>query len=518
MSSSWNMGYNTDLQYTFGYFRELSPLYGRFIFLHNGIEYPNMKNGTACELGFGQGVSVCVHGVTADTKWYGTDFNPAHANFARKLAEISLLEADLNDAAFDEFASREDLPMFDYICLHGIWSWISRENQNVIINFIRKKLKVGGVVYVSYNVSPGFMMFEPIRHLIYQFHKHVLNDSIPYEKQMEMIQAYLDQIMDANPSICAVIPGLKERIKDTFKHDFHYLKGEYLNDCWDIIHFSDMAETMDRAKMSFACSATVSEMIDSLNLTPDQIKLLEPMRGSVMYDNTRDLIVFQQFRRDFFTKGARKLSPEQRVRQIKESCFVMSITKDKVKYEYVARVGKANLKEELYRPIIELMGDYKVRSVAEICDTLSKNNDRFNLDTVYNCLVMLVISGQFSPAVKANELSSEVKKRTKAYNSAVIHREALSNVNYLASPIIQSAVLFSDLQLMALRLYLNNTKLNAEQVCERLLSELKIRGVSVTDEENRSVTDEQALRERILNMCNDLFEMHLPMLSGLLII
>jgi len=43
------------------------------------------------------------------------------------------------------------LPDFDYIGLHGIWSWISDENRQVIVDFIRKKLKVGGVLYISYN-------------------------------------------------------------------------------------------------------------------------------------------------------------------------------------------------------------------------------------------------------------------------------------------------------------------------------------------------------------------------------
>jgi SAM-dependent methyltransferase len=66
----------------------------------------------------------------------------------------------LFDESFAEFASR-DLPEFDYIGLHGIWSWISDENRAVIVDFIRRKLKVGGVLYISYNTLPGWAPLPP---------------------------------------------------------------------------------------------------------------------------------------------------------------------------------------------------------------------------------------------------------------------------------------------------------------------------------------------------------------------
>jgi len=42
-------------------------------------------------------------------------------------------KAELNNISFfeDSFADlkKRELPMFDFICLHGLYSWISRENQ-----------------------------------------------------------------------------------------------------------------------------------------------------------------------------------------------------------------------------------------------------------------------------------------------------------------------------------------------------------------------------------------------------
>ena len=141
--SDWTAGYVADIGYTYGYYAELNPLRIRLALLNAGFAVPRVLN--ACELGFGQGVSVNMHAAASDVAWHGTDFNPAQAGFARELATVSGVNARLTDDAFAEYAKRDDLPNFDYIGLHGIWSWISDENRHVIVDFIRRKLNVGGV-------------------------------------------------------------------------------------------------------------------------------------------------------------------------------------------------------------------------------------------------------------------------------------------------------------------------------------------------------------------------------------
>jgi hypothetical protein len=160
----WTSGYIADLAYTFGYYPELNPLRMRLAFLHAGLTMPRVE--TACELGYGQGVSVNVHATATLAQWWGTDFNPTQASFAQELASVSTSEARLYDEAFAEFCARTDLPDFDFIGLHGIWSWISEQNRSTIVDFLRRKLKVGGALYISYNTMPGWAAFAPMRHLL----------------------------------------------------------------------------------------------------------------------------------------------------------------------------------------------------------------------------------------------------------------------------------------------------------------------------------------------------------------
>jgi SAM-dependent methyltransferase len=150
----WSAGYVADIGYTYGTYPELNPQRVRLAFLVAGLVPP--KVGNACELGFGQGMSVNVHAAASSTAWYGTDFNPAQAGFAQELAAASGTSARLYDESFAEFCGRDDLPDFDFIGLHGIFSWISDENRAIIVDFVRRKLKVGGVLYISYNTQAGW--------------------------------------------------------------------------------------------------------------------------------------------------------------------------------------------------------------------------------------------------------------------------------------------------------------------------------------------------------------------------
>lgn len=40
----------------------------------------------------------------------------------------------------------DGLPQFDFITLHGIYTWVSRENRQHIVDFIARYLKPGGIV------------------------------------------------------------------------------------------------------------------------------------------------------------------------------------------------------------------------------------------------------------------------------------------------------------------------------------------------------------------------------------
>ena len=84
---SWRSGYVADIDYTYGYYPELNPARIRLAFAINGLAFPEIR--TACELGFGQGLSTNIHATASTVSWWGTDFNPSQAGFVQKFGAVS---------------------------------------------------------------------------------------------------------------------------------------------------------------------------------------------------------------------------------------------------------------------------------------------------------------------------------------------------------------------------------------------------------------------------------------------
>ena len=310
-----------DIGYTFGYYTELNPLRLRLAFLNAGLAVPD--SGAACELGFGQGMSANLHAAASVTQWHGTDFNPSQAGFAQELASVSGAAAQLHDDAFADFCARPGLPDFDYIGLHGIWSWISDANRAVIVDFVRRKLKVGGVLYISYNTLPGWATFAPMRHLLTQHAATLGADGVGIVSRIDGALDFAGKLLATNPVYARANPTVPERLNKVNGQNRHYLAHEYFNADWHPMYFADMARWLEPAKVGYACSANLLDHVDAINLTAEQQELLKSLPDAQMRETVRDFLVNQQFRKDYWVKGARRLSPLEQAEALRALRFVL---------------------------------------------------------------------------------------------------------------------------------------------------------------------------------------------------
>lgn len=479
--ASWDMGYHADLLYTTGYYREISPVYLNYVLTSQGFDSPfTDKNIKACELGFGQGVSINLHAMSTPVHWYGTDFNPAQVNFAQNLAAsagLSKQEILLADDAFGDFLKRDDLPEFDYICLHGIWSWISPENQQYIIDFVKNKLKVGGVLYISYNTAPGFTTFEPLRHLMASFDKSMHGEQTAPQVKFQNIANFLNELIKTNPKYAAVVPGLQERINSTLKGDYHYLAGEYLNLYWDINHFDTMAGKLETAKLSFACSATISELIDSINLTSEQQKFLAPYKGTAIGENIRDFMVNQQFRRDLFIKGPLKLSAKEKTERLNNIYINLNVPKSEISYTFNTSLGQATLKKETFEPLYQLLGDYAPHRIGDIKTALQ---DKVNAAQVEEGIMTLLSIGFANVTRDPTLVSDKERQRCLQFNQKALSGHLNTKVEFLASPLVGGGCHVSTLNQTLLGIFNEHkqqgTTPNVQQIAEGIAHEIERTG------------------------------------------
>lgn len=428
--SNWTSGYVADIGYTYGYYSELNPLRIKLAFLDNGLVSPDVES--ACELGFGQGVSVNFHAAGSPVAWHGTDFNPSQAGYAQELAAVAGTSANLRDEAFAEFAQRKDLPDFDFIALHGIWSWISDENRAVIVDFIRRKLKVGGVAYISYNTLPGWAAFAPMRHLMTEHAEIIGAEGRGIVSRVDDAIEFADKLLATNPMFLKANPLIADRIKQMKKHNRHYLAHEYFNRDWHPMHFATMAEWLKDAKVQYACSASFLEHVDVVNLTPEQQAFVKEIPDPMFRESVRDFMTNQQFRRDFWVKGLRRLSALEQVEQVRQQRVMLVTPREDVSLTLKGMVGEVTMTEKIYVPILDSLADNKPKLLGQVEQLVAEKG--INLHQLLQAAALLTAAGNLSP-VQDEATAARMRKRTDKLNLHLVNKSRHSVDNaYLASP------------------------------------------------------------------------------------
>jgi SAM-dependent methyltransferase len=506
--SDWTSGYVADIGYTYGYYLELNPQRVKLAFLNAGLVAPEF--GTACELGFGQGLSANMHAAASVCSWHGTDFNPSQAGFAQELATVSGANAHLYDEAFDEFAKR-DMPEFDYIGLHGIWSWISDENRAVIVDFIRKKLKVGGVLYISYNTLPGWGTFAPMRHLMTEHAEVIGADGVGIVSRIDGALDFTEKLLATNPLFARANPLVNEKIKQIKGENHHYLAHEYFNRDWHPMHFGTMARWLEPAKLTYACSAHYLDYVDSINLTAEQQTFLKDIHDPMFKQTVRDFMVNQQFRKDYWVKGARRLTMLEQAQGLRDQRLVMTAHRPDVSLKVTGALGEANLTEAIYTPILDLMADHKVRTLAQIEQGIKEAS--VTLAQLIQAVLVLCGNGTLTP-VQDEAAIIKAKKHTEKLNTHLMLTARSSNdMSYLASPVTGGGVIVGRfLQLFVLAIQQGKKK--PEDWATYAVQILAAQGQKILKEGKPLETSEEHITE-LTSKANEFSVKLLPILKAL---
>ena len=434
--SKWDSGYVSDIAYTYGYYLELNPLRSQLALLHSGIVCPKFE--TACELGFGQGLSTNFHAAASTTEWCGTDFNPSQASFAQHLNSVSQAGAKLYDEAFEDFCNRSDLPDFDFIGLHGIWSWISAKNRELLVVFLRKKLKVGGLLYVSYNTMPGWTAFLPMQHLMTEHANRMSAPSQNIQSRVGSAIEFADNLLNTEPGYATRNPTVKGRFEKLKGMSKSYLAHEYFNKDWHPMHFGTFSNIIESAKVQFACSANYLEQIDVVNLTKEQLEFMNSIPDPMFKQSIRDFMVDQQFRKDYWVKGVRNYSPLERIDLFKSHEIVLQSARSDIPKKISGTLGEATLTPEIYEPILDVLGNHKAISIGQLLDEVKDKN--IDLAKVVQA-VMILASDARVTSVQDSQESKKVKPQTKRLNNFIIERSrSRSDINFLVSPLTATGI------------------------------------------------------------------------------
>jgi len=344
------------------------------------------------------------------------------------------------------------LPDFDYIGLHGIWSWISDENRSIIVDFIQRKLKVGGVVYIGYNAFPGWSSASSIRHLMHEHAECLGSKGQGIASQVNGAINFFERLLDTNPLFLRANPQIAKDFDMMKSQNCEYLAHEYFNRYWSPMHFATMVEWLEPAKLQFACSAHYSDLVDVINLTADQVAFLEGIPDPMLRETTRDFMVNARFRRDYWVKGLRKLTSEEQFEQLCQLRVMLVTHRADVLLKARGAIGEVRLKDSVYLPILEALDDHRPKTLGQIMQAVDGKGLVFA--EVLQACIILSSQGHLI-AVQDDNVINHTKAQCDTLNAHVFSKAKASNdLGFVASPVTGGGVSvgrFQQLFLLAIR-------------------------------------------------------------------
>jgi SAM-dependent methyltransferase len=430
----WRDGYITEVEYVHGVYRELGPSVLNFILLLQSMEPVNLHEGfTYCDLGCGQGESANLFAAChPEGQFHAIDFNYAHIAGARNLArQANISNVTFWEASFADL-SELDLPQFDFITLHGIYSWVGPENRQRVVDFLRTKLKPGGIVYVSYNSLPGWSTHAPLRQLLSSYAD---TQSGPLEERVERAMQFVGNLKASGASFFEANPSAKDFFDYICTLPRNYVVHEFFNHHWTLFYHAEVVRNLAAAKITFVGSASFAENQDMLRFSAAQQEVLDGISDRVMRETAKDFSVAPLLRRDVFTRGAKKISPSAQLNYVGSTIFALVVPQARIERRAFFPVGEVLLDRELYDPILFALEE-KPQTLNQLLER--KDVGVLGKAKVIEALMVLLSAEYVMPAV---EPALYTLMTTRTLNNAILERQ-IDNIEKksLASPVLQSGI------------------------------------------------------------------------------
>src|SRR5215469_6103042 len=329
-------GYSADIPYLRDFKPMLAPAWLDHVALVAGVEPPARETGFAwCDLGCGQGVTAAILAAThPGGEFYGIDAMPAHIDHARRLAAAAAIPNLQLHAVDFAGAIGLDLPQFDYIVAHGVYSWVGPEAQRQLREFIDCRLKPGGLVYLSYNAMPGWARDLPFRGLLKEFGGTIPGDSDARLTAAAELVRTISTVASLKASF--IVKEFLERPQD---YPAAYLVHEFMPAAWQPLYVTEVRRDLRTIGLDPAGSATLSENLDWMVLDDGACLRLAAITEPDARELVRDYYLDQRFRRDVFTRGSRRLDRGEQTLRLAASTFALARPLPAISYKTMTPAG-----------------------------------------------------------------------------------------------------------------------------------------------------------------------------------
>lgn len=214
-----------------------------------GLQPTPAANAKVLELGCSMGGNIITQALYyPDAEFTGIDLSGRQVAQGNAIIEkMGLKNVRLEEK--DILTVDESFGKFDYIIVHGIWSWVPDAVKDKIFSICRNNLTEHGIAYISYNVYPGWKRQEQLRDIMQFSGRDVLEEPLEARtrKGLDALKA-LAEILENDKGLGG---GKLPAIQKILNHNFYYIAHEYMEAFNDPIYVNGFIEWANRHRLAY---------------------------------------------------------------------------------------------------------------------------------------------------------------------------------------------------------------------------------------------------------------------------
>lgn len=376
-------GYPEGADYFKHVFNALSPASIKLHLTLSGYPGPDISGRfTYAELGAGFGVSIAGWAAQyPNGTFHAIDFNRNHTAWTEQLAlKTGLSNLHVHGTSIGDALSL-DLPQFDFIVAHGLYSWVNDQVREETRAFIKNHLKPGGCVFLSYNAMPGFKDVEPMRHIILQeVQKHGPAGIASGIRQLE-------ELRKAGAAYFVASPQAVTRLERWQSDSPAYLAAELLSGSHRAYHIHEICQELQG--LHWAAWAGMIDYLAACTMPPKVSSLVQGL-PTLQAETLRDMFYNTAFRTDIFIKSGEEntAEPQTGLQPDYTSLTECSFSLAWADKPLPASASRLHFKAKLENPLYALVQSALIaapQTLAQICASVEASPA-----SVLHCLCVLI--------------------------------------------------------------------------------------------------------------------------------
>jgi SAM-dependent methyltransferase/methyltransferase-like protein len=182
---------------------------------------------------------------------------------------------------------------FDYIIVHGVYSWVSKPVRERILDICKENLSPHGVAYVSYNTYPGWHFKAAIRSIM-SYHARKFESTVEQIEQGRAILDFLNEAVGGGETLYGGL--LQAESQQIANKSDDYVFHEFLEEENNPVYFREFALRAAGKGLQYVCEADPVPL--TRNLPPEIATKLQSIASDVLdAEQYLDFVRNRAFRR-----------------------------------------------------------------------------------------------------------------------------------------------------------------------------------------------------------------------------